>query len=85
MSGLPSGGPFFSLEARLLEVGPEDARSPAWRMGPKITVDSATMMNKGLEVMKRIISSTFRTTTYASRCTASLSFTAASSSRTARW
>ena len=50
-------------EARLLEVGPEDALDhPTWRMGPKITVDSATMMNKGLEVIEAIISSTFRTT-----------------------
>jgi 1-deoxy-D-xylulose-5-phosphate reductoisomerase len=49
-----SGGPFFSLEkARLLQVGPEDALDhPTWRMGPKITVDSATMMNKGLEVIE---------------------------------
>jgi 1-deoxy-D-xylulose-5-phosphate reductoisomerase len=49
-----SGGPFFSLEkARLLEVGPEDAlKHPTWRMGPKITIDSATMMNKGLEVLE---------------------------------
>ncbi len=49
-----SGGPFFSLEkARLLEVGPEDALDhPTWQMGPKITVDSATMMNKGLEVIE---------------------------------
>jgi 1-deoxy-D-xylulose-5-phosphate reductoisomerase len=49
-----SGGPFFSLEkARLLEVGPEEALDhPTWRMGPKITVDSATMMNKGLEVIE---------------------------------
>ena len=49
-----SGGPFFSLEkARLLEVEPEDAlEHPTWRMGPKITVDSATMMNKGLEVIE---------------------------------
>lgn len=49
-----SGGPFFSLEkARLLEVGPEDALDhPTWRMGTKITVDSATMMNKGLEVIE---------------------------------
>jgi 1-deoxy-D-xylulose-5-phosphate reductoisomerase len=49
-----SGGPFFSLEkARLLEVGPEDAlEHPTWKMGPKITVDSATMMNKGLEVIE---------------------------------
>ena len=49
-----SGGPFFALEkARLWDVGPEDAlRHPTWRMGPKITIDSATMMNKGLEVIE---------------------------------
>jgi 1-deoxy-D-xylulose-5-phosphate reductoisomerase len=49
-----SGGPFFSLEkARLVEAGPEDAlKHPTWRMGPKITIDSATMMNKGLEVIE---------------------------------
>jgi 1-deoxy-D-xylulose-5-phosphate reductoisomerase len=49
-----SGGPFFSLEkARLLEAGPQDAlKHPTWRMGPKITIDSATMMNKGLEVLE---------------------------------
>jgi 1-deoxy-D-xylulose-5-phosphate reductoisomerase len=49
-----SGGPFFSMEkARLVEAGPEDAlKHPTWRMGPKITVDSATMMNKGLEVIE---------------------------------
>jgi 1-deoxy-D-xylulose-5-phosphate reductoisomerase len=49
-----SGGPFFDCEkARLLEVGPEEALAhPTWRMGPKITVDSATMMNKGLEVIE---------------------------------
>lgn len=49
-----SGGPFFSFEkARLLDAGPEDAlRHPTWRMGPKITIDSATMMNKGLEVIE---------------------------------
>jgi 1-deoxy-D-xylulose-5-phosphate reductoisomerase len=49
-----SGGPFFSYEkARLVDAGPEDAlRHPTWRMGPKITIDSATMMNKGLEVIE---------------------------------
>ncbi|HET9928543.1 MAG TPA: 1-deoxy-D-xylulose-5-phosphate reductoisomerase [Rubrobacter sp.] len=49
-----SGGPFFSYEkARLVEAGPADAlRHPTWRMGPKITIDSATMMNKGLEVIE---------------------------------
>ena len=46
-----SGGPFFDYgKAELLEVGPEDAlKHPTWLMGPKITIDSATMMNKGLE------------------------------------
>ena len=49
-----SGGPFFGLDkARLFEVEPEDAlRHPTWRMGPKITIDSATMMNKGFEVIE---------------------------------
>ena len=49
-----SGGPFFSFEkARLVGAGPEDAlKHPTWRMGRKITIDSATMMNKGLEVIE---------------------------------
>ena len=49
-----SGGPFFGFDKlRLLEAGPEDAlEHPTWRMGPKITVDSATMMNKGLEIIE---------------------------------
>jgi 1-deoxy-D-xylulose-5-phosphate reductoisomerase len=49
-----SGGPFFGLEkVRLVGVGPEDAlKHPTWRMGRKITIDSATMMNKGLEVIE---------------------------------
>jgi 1-deoxy-D-xylulose-5-phosphate reductoisomerase len=49
-----SGGPFFSQEkAKLVGAGPEDAlKHPTWRMGPKITIDSATMMNKGLEVIE---------------------------------
>jgi 1-deoxy-D-xylulose-5-phosphate reductoisomerase len=35
------------------EAGPEEAlRHPTWEMGPKITVDSATLMNKGLEVIE---------------------------------
>ena len=47
-----SGGPFFGRED-LRGLGPEDAlKHPTWRMGPKITVDSATMMNKGLEVIE---------------------------------
>ena len=49
-----SGGPFFGrTKAELVEVGPEDAlEHPTWRMGPKITIDSATMMNKGLETIE---------------------------------
>ena len=49
-----SGGPFRSHSAaELRKVGPEDAlRHPTWRMGRKITIDSATLMNKGLEVIE---------------------------------
>ena len=49
-----SGGPFRGWSAERLEsVTPADALAhPTWRMGRKITVDSATMMNKGLEVIE---------------------------------
>lgn len=49
-----SGGPFYGLAAeKLLKVTPEQALNhPNWRMGSKITVDSATLMNKGLEVIE---------------------------------
>ncbi len=49
-----SGGPFRGHSAAdLKRVGPEDAlRHPTWRMGKKITIDSATLMNKGLEVIE---------------------------------
>jgi 1-deoxy-D-xylulose-5-phosphate reductoisomerase len=49
-----SGGPFRGLPAGELEtVTPGAAlRHPTWRMGPKITIDSATLMNKGLEVIE---------------------------------
>jgi 1-deoxy-D-xylulose-5-phosphate reductoisomerase len=49
-----SGGPFDKLSfSRLKSVTPEAAlRHPAWKMGPKVTVDSATLMNKGLEVIE---------------------------------
>ena len=49
-----SGGPFFDYpKPQLAKMGPEDAlKHPTWRMGPKITVDSATMMNKGLEAIE---------------------------------
>jgi 1-deoxy-D-xylulose-5-phosphate reductoisomerase len=49
-----SGGPFREHPlATLEEVGPEAAlRHPTWQMGRKITIDSATLMNKGLEVIE---------------------------------
>jgi 1-deoxy-D-xylulose-5-phosphate reductoisomerase len=49
-----SGGPFRELpKARFSEVTVADAlRHPTWKMGPKITVDSATLMNKGLEIIE---------------------------------
>ena len=49
-----SGGPFRGKSAEELEaVTVDDAlRHPNWNMGPKITVDSATLVNKGLEVME---------------------------------
>ena len=49
-----SGGPFRSLPAAALrDVTAADAlRHPTWKMGPKITIDSATLMNKGLEVIE---------------------------------
>jgi 1-deoxy-D-xylulose-5-phosphate reductoisomerase len=49
-----SGGPFWELpKERLARVTREDAlRHPTWSMGPKITIDSATLMNKGLEVIE---------------------------------
>jgi 1-deoxy-D-xylulose-5-phosphate reductoisomerase len=49
-----SGGPFRDRTAAdLAAVTPEDAlRHPTWSMGPKITIDSATLMNKGLEVIE---------------------------------
>jgi 1-deoxy-D-xylulose-5-phosphate reductoisomerase len=49
-----SGGPFRQLDAAALtRVTPHDAlQHPTWRMGRKITIDSATMMNKGLEVIE---------------------------------
>jgi 1-deoxy-D-xylulose-5-phosphate reductoisomerase len=49
-----SGGPFRGFAADdLAGVTAADAlRHPTWRMGPKITIDSATLMNKGLEVIE---------------------------------
>lgn len=49
-----SGGPFRTVDLKILEtVTPEQACAhPNWVMGRKISVDSATMMNKGLEVIE---------------------------------
>ncbi len=49
-----SGGPFRGMTRKELEsVRPEDAlKHPNWSMGKKITIDSATLVNKGLEVME---------------------------------
>jgi 1-deoxy-D-xylulose-5-phosphate reductoisomerase len=49
-----SGGPFWEYEPeRMAAITPDQALShPRWRMGPKISIDSATMMNKGLEVIE---------------------------------
>jgi len=49
-----SGGPFKSLKAsQLKNITPEQAlKHPTWKMGKKITIDSATLMNKGLEVIE---------------------------------
>jgi 1-deoxy-D-xylulose-5-phosphate reductoisomerase len=49
-----SGGPFRSMSrGQLAEVTPEQALNhPTWSMGPVVTINSATMMNKGLEVIE---------------------------------
>ena len=49
-----SGGPFFGKSREQLQVATKaDAlRHPNWKMGPKITIDCATLMNKGLEVIE---------------------------------
>jgi len=49
-----SGGPFRTWSSkRIAEAKVADALAhPTWKMGPKITIDSATMMNKGLEIIE---------------------------------
>lgn len=47
-----SGGPFFDKEITE-DITPEQALNhPTWKMGPKVTIDSSTMMNKGFEVIE---------------------------------
>jgi len=49
-----SGGPFRRTPAeKMAQVTPEEAlKHPTWKMGPRITIDSATLMNKGFEVIE---------------------------------
>ena len=49
-----SGGPFFNMDReQLKQVTKSDAlKHPSWKMGAKITIDCATLMNKGLEVIE---------------------------------
>ena len=49
-----SGGPFLKRPANeFMEIKPEEALNhPTWQMGKKVTIDSATLMNKGLEVIE---------------------------------
>ena len=49
-----SGGPFFGkTEEELKKVRPQDALNhPTWNMGKKVTIDSASMANKGLEIIE---------------------------------
>lgn len=49
-----SGGPFFGFDRdRLVDVKAKDAlKHPTWSMGSKITIDSASLMNKGFEVIE---------------------------------
>jgi len=49
-----SGGPFYRYaQSQLSQITPEQAlQHPVWKMGRKVTIDSATLMNKGLEVIE---------------------------------
>ena len=48
-----SGGPFWNYSGPLDEITPQQALAhPTWSMGAKITIDSATLMNKGLELIE---------------------------------
>ena len=52
-----SGGPFRNMSLKEMEnVTPDDALAhPTWKMGPKITIDSASMANKGLEIIEACV------------------------------
>lgn len=50
-----SGGPFLHQPADLSSVTPQMALNhPRWKMGPKVTIDSSTLFNKGLEVLEAV-------------------------------
>lgn len=51
-----SGGPFFKTASKeLINISPKQAlKHPTWNMGNKITIDSATLMNKGLELIEAV-------------------------------
>jgi len=51
-----SGGPFFGRTTQEMQnvTVEETLAHPTWKMGPKITVDSATLMNKGFEIMEAV-------------------------------
>lgn len=50
-----SGGPFRQRTSGFKDITPREAlKHPCWKMGPKITIDSATMMNKGLEIIEAV-------------------------------
>ena len=50
-----SGGPFLNEPADLSSVTPQMALNhPRWKMGPKVTIDSSTLFNKGLEVLEAV-------------------------------
>ena len=57
-----SGGPFFGMQRQQLRNATKEdvLRHPTWKMGPKISVDCATLMNKGLRSLKPCIYTTFR-------------------------
>ena len=57
-----SGGPFRGWKrADMSDITPEQALNhPTWHMGPVVTINSSTLMNKGLEVIERAVCSTWR-------------------------
>src|SRR5476649_402402 len=64
-----SGGPFYRYKKPLKDVTPEQAlKHPTWKMGRKITIDSATLMNKGLDRKSTRLNSSHTVSSYAVFC-----------------